>query len=142
MNRRVLPRLVAFLLAVAIVPMLPAQTGIITTIAGNGTSGTAGVGGPAVNAQVVPGAIAIDSSDNLYIAESYRVLRVDASTGVLTLVAGTGTAGPSGDGGPATAATVNGVRGLAIDAAGNLYIAEFLGNRVRRVDGQTGIITD
>ncbi|SPF38768.1 NHL repeat containing protein [Candidatus Sulfopaludibacter sp. SbA4] len=121
-----------------------AQTGIIVSIAGTGVPGTAGVGGPAVNAQLTaPGIIAIDSADNLYIpdAGNNRVLRVDGVTGILTLVAGNGTAGSGGDGGPAAQASLNVPYGVALDAAGNLFIAESAGYRVRRVDAQTGIIT-
>ncbi len=122
---------------------LPAQTGIITTVAGTGVAGTAGVGGPAANAQIVPAGICVDSADNMYIADpaSNRVLRVDASSGTLTLVAGNGTAGSSGDNGLATQASLNAPRGVAVDRAGNLFIVEFQGNRVRRVDAGTGIIT-
>ena len=122
---------------------LPAQSGIITTVAGTGVAGTAGVGGPATNAQVVPAGICVDSADNVYIVDppTNRVLRVDASTGILTLVAGNGTAGSTGDNGPATLASLNAPRGVALDSVGNLFIVEFQGNRVRRVDAITGIIT-
>ena len=124
---------------------LPAQPGTIVTVAGNGwTGGASGVGGPSVNAFLAgPGGIAIDSANNFYIADnsSNRVLRVDAVTGILTLVAGNGTAASSGDGGPAALASVNRPYSLALDAARNLFIAEAGGNRIRRVDAATGIIT-
>ena len=134
----------AILLAAVFVPLLPAQTGLIATIGGNGTSGTAGVGGLAVNAQVSgAGGVAVDQMDNIYIADSTynRVVRVDASTGILTLVAGNGAGASAGDGGPAVQASLWTPYSLAFDSAGNLLIVEFQGARVRRVDSQTGIIT-
>ncbi|HXB75695.1 MAG TPA: Ig-like domain repeat protein [Candidatus Acidoferrales bacterium] len=124
-----------------LVPALMADTGLITTIAGGGSGG---VGGPATSAQLTtPGGIAIDSADNLYVADSgnNRVVRVDAATGILTLVAGNGAASSSGDGGPAAQASVNRPYGVALDAAGNLFIVEFSSNLIRRVDATTGIIT-
>jgi sugar lactone lactonase YvrE len=85
----------------------------------------------------------LDSADNLYIPDptTNRVLRVAASTGILTLVAGNGTRGSGGDNGPATQASLNGPYSVAVDPAGNLFILEYNGNRVRRVDAGTGIIT-
>src|SRR3954447_3607010 len=117
--------LLSLLFRLILPSMLPAQTGTIATIAGNGVAGTGGVGGPAVNAQLsAPGGIVLDSSDNLYIADSQnnRVVRVDAATGILTLVAGNGVAAYGGDGGPATLASITHPYGLALDAAGNLFI--------------------
>jgi len=134
----------AILLAVAFAPVVPAQTGVISTIAGNGTAGTAGVGGLAVNAQLSgAGGVAVDQSDNVYVADSryHRVVRVEASTGILTLVAGNGIASSAGDGGPASQASLSAPYGVAFDPAGNLLIVEFGGARVRRVDAMTGIIT-
>src|SRR5690242_651532 len=132
------------LLATTLVPALPAQTGLINTVAGNGTSGMAGVGGLAINAQVSgQGGVAVDSGDNLYIADIpyNRVLRVDAASGILSVVAGNGVAASSGDNGPATQASVNAPYVLAFDSARNLLIVEFQGHRIRRVDALTGIIT-
>jgi hypothetical protein len=82
-----------------------------------------------------PTAIVIDAGGNSYVADknNHRVRRVDGVTGIITTVAGTGAAGSSGDGGPATSAQVNLPSGLALDSAGNLYIAEQGGNRVRKV---------
>ena len=133
----------ALALVLSFVPALLGQNGTITTVAGNGTTGTAGVGGPATNASLTGGMIAVDSSDNLYIADrgNNRVVKVDAVTGILTVVAGTGVASSAGDGGPAVLAGVNGPSDVALDSSGNLFISETFGNRVRRVDANSGIIT-
>ena len=114
--------------------------GVITTVAGGGTSGL-GDGGPATKAELfIPSDVALDAAGNLYIADSYnggRIRRVDVS-GVITTVAGGGTSG-LGDGGPATNAGL-GPAGVALDAAGNLYIADLGNDRIRKVD-VAGIIT-
>jgi hypothetical protein len=154
--------------------------GTISTVAGNGTQGYSGDGGPATGAQLAyPAAVAVDAAGNLYIGEFLNscVRKVDTngiistlatgllirgvaadangnvyfsswyegvwkvdSQGVTTRVAGNGTAGFSGDGGPATDAQTSGVTGLALDNQGNLYIAEAVNNDIRKVD-TNGIIT-
>ena len=117
-------------------------SGRIATKAGSGTAGFAGDGGPSAGARVsAPAGLAIDAVGNIYIADAgnNRVRKIDA-TGVITTVAGTGAAGSSGDGGQATLASLNDPLGVAIDAAGNLYIADESNNRIRRVD-VTGVIT-
>lgn len=117
-------------------------SGTITTVAGNGTPGYSGDGGPATSAQLnLPQDVAIDASGNLYIADSFnnRVRKVSPG-GVITTVAGNGTPGYSGDGGPAASAQLLDARGLAVDAAGNLYLADSNNARVRRVTSG-GIIT-
>jgi len=123
--------------------------GTITTYAGTSTSGFSGDGGAAINAQLFPGhGIAVDGNGNLYIADLYnnRIRKVDPS-GIITTVAGTGASdsigqgGFSGDGGPATAARLNLPDAVAVDAAGNLYIADSSNSRIRRVDKNTGVIT-
>jgi len=113
--------------------------GIITTVAGNGQEGYSGDGGPATSAQMDAWNVAVDGAGNLFIADSYnfRVRRV-STNGIITTVAGTGQQGYSGDGGPATSAQVSFAEGLAVDGAGNLFIAG--NNRVRRVS-PNGIIT-
>ena len=178
-----------------------AATGIITTFAGNGISGTGGDGGPATSAQLWypvdvafdasdnlyismltgdrvrkvdaatgliscvagcaysladgipatssaladPGALAVDTAGNLYIANGHvnfsSVRKVDAATGLITTVAGTGVPGYNGDGIPATSAELRIPAGIAIDAVGNVYIADQFNHRIRRVDALTGIIT-
>jgi sugar lactone lactonase YvrE len=120
-----------------------AATGIITTVAGNGTYGTSGDGGPATSAEIEgPDAVAVDGAGNLYFTEigDPRVRKVDASTGIITNVAGNGTFGNGGDGEPATSAEFTGPYGLAVDAAGDMYISDALNCRVWRVDAVTGII--
>ncbi len=112
---------------------LPAAAQIISTVAGNGTMGSNGDGGPATSAQLAsPHGIAVDSTGNLYIADSdnYRIRMVNPS-GTITTIAGNGTQGFSGDGGPATSAQLDNPYGVAVDSAGNLYIADASGNRVR-----------
>ena len=110
--------------------------GIITTVAGNGLSGYTGDGVQATATRLYgPRGLAVDGQGNLYIADSYndRVRRVDTG-GIISTVAGTGVAGSSGDGGPATAAQVNYPLGVTVDGQGNVYIADSSNNRVRRVD--------
>jgi sugar lactone lactonase YvrE len=110
--------------------------------------GFSGDGGPAIQARLFfPQGLALDASGNLFIAEAnnHRVRRMEAQTGMITTVAGSGASGFggggfSGDGGPATEAQLRSPRGLALDASGNLFIADTGNHRVRRVDQQTGTI--
>ncbi len=116
--------------------------GMITTIAGLGTLGFSGDGGAATAAKLnLVGGIDIDSSGNIYFSDigNLRVRKVTPS-GIISTVAGTGAAGFSGDGGPATAAQINYGEAVTVDHSGNLYIPEFAGNRVRKVD-ISGIIS-
>jgi sugar lactone lactonase YvrE len=115
---------------------------IITTIAGNGNYPYAGDGGPATSAQFDPYAVAVDAAGNLYIADrsNNRIREVAASSGIITTVAGTGSAGYSGDGGSATSAQLGDPYGVAVDGSGDLYIADWLNNRIREVSF-AGIIT-
>ena len=118
------------------------STGTITTIAGTGELGFSGDGGPAVEAELYdPAGVAVDSAGNLYIADSgnQRIRKVDL-TGTITTIAGTGEFGFSGDGGPAVEAELHSPRGVAVDSAGNLYIADSRNRRIRKVDS-TGTIT-
>jgi sugar lactone lactonase YvrE len=121
-----------------------AATGVITTVAGTGTAGYSGDGGPATSAELDDASgVALDAAGNVYIADylNNRVRMVSAATGAITTVAGTGTAGYSGDGGPAASAELNTPHDVVVDAAGNLYIADWGNNRVRRVNAATGLIT-
>jgi hypothetical protein len=115
--------------------------GIITTVAGNGNAAFSGDGGPATNASLYgPAWVAVDTSGNLFIADSdnCRVRRVDLN-GIITTVAGGGTNYP-GDGGAATNASLNTPSAVAVDASGNLFIADTYDYLIRRVD-TNGIIT-
>ena len=109
---------------------------IITTVAGNGTNGYSGDGGPATNAKLnSPQGIAVDAVGSLVIADfsNNRIRKVDTN-GIITTIAGTGVSGYSGNGGPATNANLHTINGLAADARGNIFIAEFNGGTVRKVD--------
>ena len=113
----------------------------ITTIAGTGQDDFGGDDGPAIEAQISGDGLAVDGADNLYIADSsnHRIRKVD-STGTITTIAGTGVRGFGGDGGPATEAQLNYPFGVAVDSAGNLYIADTQNHRMRKVDS-LGVIT-
>ena len=107
--------------------------GILTVVAGNGTAGFSGDGGPATSAQLNrPWGVAVDATGNVYIADNQRIRRV-SPTGVITTIAGTGAAGFSGDGGLAISATFNKPIGVAVDAAGNVYVADNNNLRIRRI---------
>ena len=109
---------------------------IIETVAGDGTAGGGGDGGPATLAQLAhPRDIELAPDGRLFIAdtENHRVRAIDLATGIIDTVAGTGTAGRDGDGGPARAALLQRPFGIAFDAAGDLFIADTLNNQIRKV---------
>jgi RHS repeat-associated protein len=122
-----------------------AATGIITTVAGGGSgcagqTDSVGDGCPATSAELsTPTGVALDSNLNLYIADPgyYRIREVSAASGIITTVAGNGTGGYSGDGGPATSAELNLPSGVAVDSNGNLYIADRSHDRIRKVSVTT-----
>jgi len=136
-----------------VVRRVDGTTGIITTFAGGGiidqtcsyTPGPlCGEGGPAGSAYIPsPFAVVCDATGNLYIADTILdvVLRVDLKTDIISTIAGTGSSGYSGDGGPATSAQLHGPRGLALDEGGNLYIADTFNSAIREVSAGTGVIT-
>ncbi len=117
-------------------------SGIISTYAGNGTSGFSGDGGAATAAKLNnPGALAVDASNNLFIADNTNVrIRKVSPSGVITTYCGTGTSGYTGDGGAATAANITASCSMATDASGNLYLLDNTNARVRKVS-TSGTIT-
>jgi hypothetical protein len=118
-------------------------SGVITTVAGNGTQGFAGDGGPASAAQLSsPTGIAVTPDGGFLIADSQnnRIRKVDAA-GMISTVAGIGTAGFSGDGGPATAAQLNYPSAIAVSPTGGFYIADSFNSRVRFVSDAGKITT-
>ena len=114
---------------------------IITTFAGNGKVLASGDGGPATSASVNTSGLAVDAAGNVYIADGYNnLIRKVSTSGIITTVAGNGTQGFSGDGGPATSASLAFPVAVAVDAVGNLYIADLYNNRIRKIS-TSGIIT-
>src|SRR5207249_1055264 len=111
--------------------------GTITTVAGNGTFGPSGDGGPATSAQLsYPAGVAVDGAGNLFIVDTgNQLIRKVTPAGTITTVAGDGTVGFSGNGGPATSAQFgySGPTDVAVDSAGNLFIADSGNNRIREV---------
>jgi sugar lactone lactonase YvrE len=121
---------------------LDLTTGVISTIAGS-TAGFSGDNGPAIAAQLrLPTALVVDANHNLYIADSqnHRIRKITAA-GLITTVAGDGIQGFSGDNGVATAASIDSPSGLAVDAAGDLYLSDTHNQRIRKIIVATGQIT-
>ena len=119
-----------------------AKTSVIATLAGIGTASYTGDGGAATAAQLdAPAGIAVDASGNVYIADTgNNVIRKVTAAGTISTIAGTGAAGNSGDGGLATAATLNGPAEIAVDTAGDLYVA-CIGSHSVRMISAAGLIT-
>ena len=117
---------------------IDAATGIITTIAGNGTATTTGDGSPATAATIVPYGICFDRHwNNLYICANAYIRKINIATGIISYVAGNGLGGFTGDGGPATAAGISTIS-ICMDTSDNLYIGG--ATRIRKIDMSTGII--
>jgi sugar lactone lactonase YvrE len=125
-----------------VVRMVAASTGNISTVAGNPTSTTQGNGGPATSAQLIdPTGVALDASGNIYISTQLGGIRkVTAATGTISTVAGGSGLGYTGDNGPAINATFFNPQGLAVDGAGNIFIADTGNNVIREVNAATQII--
>ena len=122
-----------------LVRKISAMDGTITTIGGGGSSFAEGI--PAVNASLSPSYMCIDGLGNIYVTTNNRVRMISATTGLITTIAGTGGYGFSGDGLAATGATMNGILGICVDVAGNLYMVDSGNNRVRKVTASTGLIS-
>jgi uncharacterized repeat protein (TIGR01451 family) len=134
---------VALVLLILTTSLVSAATGDISTFAGDGTASSTGDGGVATSATINrPGGLGVDSSGNVYVSEwDGHVIRKINGSGNISTIAGTGTPGFSGDGGAATSAELNNPRGVIVDSSGNVYIAEFGNNRVRKIDGSGNIST-
>ena len=120
------------------------MSGIISTVVGNGTKTFSGDGGPATSASLnFPRGVFVDGSGNIYIADTsnQRIRKVDASADTITTVAGNGTAGFSGDDGPATSASLNNPFSVFVDGSGNIYIGDASNHRIRKVDTSGSIST-
>lgn len=123
---------------------LRAQTNIITTICGQDTAGFSGDNGLAINATLnTPFCVQLDNHNNIFIVDAlnHRIRKINASTGVIETIAGNGTAGYSGDGDLATNASLFVPEGIRIDSIGDIYIADGLNHRIRKIIASTGVIT-
>ncbi len=118
-------------------------SGVITTVAGTGAAHFSGDGGPAAGAAINHAeGVAVDSNGNIYISDTgNNRIRMISTAGVINTVAGTGAAGFSGDGGPAISAKLNRPAGIALDAAGKLYVADCYNHSIRVIDLNGGITT-
>ena len=121
-----------------------AATAFISTVVGTGAAGFSGDGGPGTAAMLnTPTGVATDTAGNVYIADTVnqRVRMWSATTHIITTIAGSGNPGYSGDGAPGTAAKLSGPTGVAIDATGNVFIADYYNNRIRKLSSSTGNIS-
>lgn len=117
-------------------------SGIISTVAGDGTANFSGDGGPASAAELsYPSGLATDTAGNLYIADSWNYRVREISNGNIQTIAGNGSYGPFGDGGPATAASLGLIQSLTVDALGNVYLSDSYNHIVRKVASGGGIST-
>jgi hypothetical protein len=111
----------------------------VSTIAGMGTSGYSGDGGPALSAQIQSGPLSTDGAGNIYVFGSNRVRKINVATGLISTVAGSGFPYYSGDGAPALNAGIAS-GGMAVDAAGNVYLTDYSNHVIRKIDAATGMI--
>ena len=127
---------------VLLTPAVPQVSTNIHTFAGTGEWPHGGDGGPAIDAQIAPDSVAADADGRIYVVDgaNHRIRRIDA-TGVITTFAGTGEAGFAGDGGPATEARLSFPQGVAVDGAGNVYVADTGNHRIRMIDASGTITT-
>jgi sugar lactone lactonase YvrE len=133
-----------FILSGGYISKVDLTSGLLTTVAGNGTYPFVPDVGPAASVGFTPGGrIAIDARNNIFVTDGFSasVRKLEAATGLVTLFAGTGVAGFGGDSGPATQAQLNGPSGIAVSSDGSVYFSESINNRVRKVSSQTGIIS-
>jgi sugar lactone lactonase YvrE len=125
-----------------VIRKVTASSGVITTVAGSGSSGYSGDGGSATSAKLtIPNGVAVDSSGNIYIADTGNNVIREVSSGVIATVAGSGTSGYSGDNGAATSAKLSIPYGVAVDSSGNIYIADTGNNVIREITASSGDIT-
>ena len=121
---------------------ITSATSVISSIAGTGTAGYSGDGGAATAAAITyPSGINLDSAWNVYFTDGYYIRKIAVSTGEISTVAGTGSAGYNGDNMQATSATLNYPHDVVLDSYNNLYIADRFNYRIRKVDVSTGVIT-
>ncbi len=119
------------------------QSGDLTTVAGCGRKGYSGDGGQATDAELnEPYEVRFDKQGNMFFVEMMNnvIRRVDANSGIITTIAGTGAAGYGGDGGPAIKAVFNRPHSIALDHRGGLYVADIGNHRIRRIDLETGLV--
>jgi sugar lactone lactonase YvrE len=116
----------------------------IMTAVGTGQIGYSGNGGPAIKARLnQPFDVALDAQGDIYVSDTFnqRIRKIEHDTGTISTIGGNGTKGYSGDGGPAVRAQLNEPYGIVIDPRGNLFLADRLNSRVRRIDATTGVIS-
>ena len=126
-----------------VIRKIAAITGIVTTVAGTGTAGYTGNGGPATSARLdAPEAVHLAPTGDIYIADTgnQAIRRVQAGSGTITTIAGTGVAGYAGDGGSATLAQFNRPRGVAVSPTGTYYVSDKNNHRIRKVTGALSVV--